>query len=81
MGREGNKCSLFSFTVTIKWVKDVVADLYNSSNVTSLINSLNQTTHTQKKQPFRQVYIHSAYGIPYMLNYDQVIPLNSEMLR
>ena len=49
MGREGNKCSLFAFSVTIKWVKDIVADLYNSSKVTSLINSLNQTTHTEKK--------------------------------
>ena len=58
----------------------LVAYLYSISNVACSINSLNQTTRIVK-QSFGQVYIHPAYGIPYMLNYDQVIPLNSEMLR
>ena len=51
----------------------LVADLYSISNVACSINSLNQTTRTVK-QSFGQVYIHPAYGVPYMLNYDQVIP-------
>ena len=49
MGRKRNKCSLFAFTVTIKWGKDVSGRFHMAFfNVTCSINLLNPTTRTVK---------------------------------